>query len=272
MPKARPKLTAAGRLKQGDFRYTLISIISLLSFFLVWQLLCSSGLVSDRYLSTPIRTVLLFFDKLTNSKPDGNTLGVNVLTSLQVSMSGFVLAAGIGVPLGLLMGWYKGIDKFVRPLFEILRPIPPVAWIPFTILWLGIGLWAKAFIIFFTTMVPCVINSYTGVKLTNKTLINVAKTCGASNFQIFLKVAIPSSLPVMFAGLRIAIGNAWGCLVAAEMLAANAGLGFMIAMGRQFVRPDIIVLGMLVIGIVGVLFAVLVSLLERKLVGWRATK
>ena len=266
------KLSMADWLKRGDFKYTFIAIISVLGFFMIWQLLCVSGLVSDRYISTPIKIFSLFFNKWTNPNPDGATLGVNILISLQVALSGFALATTIGVPLGLLMGWYKGIDKFVRPLFEILRPIPPIAWIPFTILWLGIGLWAKAFIIFFTTMVPCVINSYTGIKLTNRTLINVAKTCGASNFQIFIKVGIPSSLPVMFAGVRIALGNAWGCLVAAEMLAANAGLGYMISMGRQFARPDIVILGMLVIGLIGAMLTTLLGKLERKLARWRAMK
>ena len=113
------------------------------------------------------------------------------------------------------------------------------------------------------------INTYTGIKLTNQTLINVAKTCGASNFQIFLRVGIPSSLPLMFAGIRISLGNAWGCLVAAEMLAANAGLGYMILMGRQFVRPDIVILGMLVIGLIGSILTWIVGQVEKRLVRGR---
>lgn len=268
----KQKTNTANLIKNGDFKYGLMAIICVLGFFVVWQFLCVSGIVADRYISTPLKIIVVFFRKMYDPKPDGSILLVNIATSLQVALSGFGLAVVIGVPLGLCMGWYKGIDRFIRPLFEILRPIPPIAWIPFTILWLGIGLRAKAFIIFFTSVVPCVINSYTGVKLTNKTLINVAKTCGASNFQMFTRVAIPSSLPVVFAGIRIGLGNAWGCLVAAEMLAANAGLGYMISMGRQFVRPDIVILGMLVIGLIGALFAAGLSKIENTMTRWRATR
>ena len=160
------------------------------------------------------------------------------------------------------------MDRFVTPLFEIIRPIPPISWIPLTILWLGIGLKAQAFIIFFSAFIPCVINSYTGIKQTSPVLINVAKTFGASNFTIFIKVGIPSSLPITFAGIRVALGNSWSTLVAAEMLASSAGLGYMILMGRAFARPDIIVLGMLVIGIIGAIMTALLELAEKKIVKW----
>ena len=233
-------------------------------------MLVETGLVSPRYLAPPTRVIMTFFDKFTNPNPDGATLPVNILVRLQVALSGYLLAIVLGVPLGLLMGWYKGVEKFVRPVFELLRPIPPVAWIPLTILWLGIGLWAKAFIIFFSAFVPCVINAYTGIRMTNPVFINVAKTFGASNFRMFMRVGVPSSLPMVFAGVRIALSNAWSTLVAAEMLAANAGLGYMILMGRQFVRPDVIILGMLVIGVIGVILSYLLARVEDRLVGWRA--
>ena len=107
------------------------------------------------------------------------------------------------------MGWFRGFDKFMRPIFEILRPIPPVSWIPLTIIWMGIGLQAKAFIVFFSAFVPCVINAYTGIKQSSPVLINVAKTCGASNFTVFRKIGIPSAMTMTFAGIRVALGNAW---------------------------------------------------------------
>lgn len=229
-------------------------------------MLLQFDLISSKYLSKPTELLTLFFTKFYDPRPDGSTLQTNILASLQVAVTGLVLAIAIGVPLGLFMGWYKGVFAFISPLFEILRPIPPVAWIPLTIVWLGIGLKAKAFIIFFSAFVPCVINSYTGIRQTNQTLINVAKTCGASNFTIFRRVGIPSALPVMFAGIRVALGNSWSTLVAAEMLAANAGLGYMIQMGRNFVRPDIILLGMGVIGGFGALFAAILGFFEKRFV------
>ena len=271
MAERKSRRQPAGKEREySRYYYTMLSVIGVLGFLLVWQMLVACGLVSSRYLAPPTRIILTFIDKLTNPNPDGSSLPVNIFVSLQVSLSGFLLAIAVGIPMGLFMGWYKGFDRFMRPVFELLRPIPPVAWIPLTIIWLGIGLWAKAFIIFFSAFIPCVINSYTGIRMTNQTFINVAKTFGASNFRMFLRVGLPSSLPMVFAGVRIALSNSWSTLVAAEMLAANAGLGYMILMGRQFVRPDIIILGMMVIGVIGVILTYALTKVEDWLVGWRA--
>ena len=255
--------------QRSKYQQTMLSIIGVLGFIIFWQWLSMSGYVSPRYLVPPLRILGLFFTKWVDSSPDGATLGVNILSSLSVALVGFVLAIAIGVPLGLLMGWYRGLDAFIRPIFEIVRPIPPVSWIPLTIVWLGIGLPAKAFIVFFAAFVPCLINSYTGIRQTSPVLINVAKTCGASNFTTFWKVGIPSAMTMTFAGVRVALGNSWATLVAAEMLAAASGLGYMILMGRQFARPDIIILGIVVIGAIGTLFTFGLGLLERKLLGWK---
>ncbi len=256
----------------GKTRYALLSAAGILGFLAIWQALVMTGIVQEKYLAAPTEIIRLFFVKLTDTAPDGNTLPFNIIASLRVSLTGLLTALLLGIPLGWVMGWYRWVDRFVTPLFEILRPIPPISWIPLTILWLGIGLRAKAFIIFFSAFIPCVINSYTGIKQTSKVLINVAKTCGASNFVIFLKVGIPYSLPITFAGIRVALGNSWSTLMAAEMLASSAGLGYMILMGRAFARPDIIVLGMLVIGVIGALLTGILEFAERKIVKWGGRK
>lgn len=255
--------------KQERYLLTMLSVIGVLGFVLIWQILVGTELVSSKYVTSPLEVLNLFIVKLSDTRPDGAVLGVNILASLQVSITGFLLAIVIGIPLGLTMGWYKGIDRFMRPIFEIIRPIPPVSWIPLTIVWLGIGLKAKAFIVFFSAFVPCVINAYTGIKQTSPVLINVAKTFGASNNMIFWKIGIPSAMTMTFAGLKVALGNAWATLVAAEMLAASAGLGYMILMGRQFARPDIILLGIVVIGIIGTLFTAILGSVENKVLGWK---
>jgi NitT/TauT family transport system permease protein len=247
----------------------MLSIIGILGFLILWQLISMSGIVESKYISTPIKVVSLFITKLTDPSPDGAVIGVNILSSLIVALSGFGLAMLIGIPLGYFMGWYRGFDSFMRPLFEIIRPIPPVSWIPLTIVWLGIGLKAKALIVFFAAFVPCLINSYTGIKQTSEVLKNVAKTCGASNFTIFWKVGIPSSMTMTFAGIKVAIGNAWATLVAAEMLAASSGLGYMILMGRQFGRVDLVILGIVVIGLIGTVITILLGMLENKVLGWK---
>lgn len=255
--------------KKNRYLYMILSFIGVLAFILIWQISVMTGLVSSRFLATPFQIINLFLVKLTDTSPDGATLGVNILSSLQIALVGFGMAIVVGVVLGLLMGWYRAFDYFMRPIFEIVRPIPPVSWIPLTIVWLGIGLKAKAFIVFFAAFVPCLINAYTGIRQTNPVLINVAKTCGASNFTIFRKIGIPSAMTMTFAGIRVALGNAWATLVAAEMLAASSGLGYMILMGRQFARPDIIILGIVVIGAIGTTFTALLGILERKMLGWK---
>ena len=255
--------------RKSKYQLTVLSIIGVLAFLLIWQFAVMGGLLPNRYVPMPSEVVKLFFVKWVDPNPDGAVLGVHILASLQVALTGFFLAIIIGVPLGLFMGWFRCFESFMRPIFEILRPIPPVSWIPITIIWLGLGLQAKAFIVFFSAFVPCTINAYTGIRQTSPALINVAKVCGASNFTIFRKIGIPSAMTMTFAGIRVALGNAWATLVAAEMLAANVGLGYMIQQGRSFARPDIIILGIVVIGILGVIFTWLLGLVEGKVLGWK---
>lgn len=270
MKKNEKKRDKLGRGRGCNaYMYAMLSVAGVLSFLFVWQMLVQFNIISGRYLSKPTELVVLFVRKFTDVTPDGATLPVSIWASLQVTLTGLALAIITGVPLGLCMGWFKGLDRFVTPIFEVIRPIPPISWIPLTVLWLGIGLRAKAFIIFFAAFIPCVINSYTGIKLTNKTLINVAKTSGASNIETFLKVGIPSAMPLAFSGIRVALGNAWSTLVAAEMLAASAGLGYMILMGRLFARPDVILLGMAVIGAIGAVFNSILSFVEKHVIKWR---
>lgn len=255
--------------KQETFRNTMLSISGVLLFFIIWEVLAVSGIVDSKKLTDVLSVFKLFIVKFTDPNPDGAVLLVNVWSSLEIALCGFGLAIVIGIPLGWLMGWYRGFDSFMRPIFEIIRPIPPVSWIPLTIVWLGVGLQAKAFIVFFAAFVPCLINSYTGIRQTKEVLKNVAKTCGASYFTTFWKVGIPSSLTMTFAGIKVAIGNAWATLVAAEMLAASSGLGYMILMGRSYGRVDLVIMGIVVIGALGVLIAALINLLENLVLGWK---
>lgn len=244
-------------------KYMTLCIIGILTFFGIWQLIVSIGIADQKLLPSPVKVFETIVQKIYQKEPDGNVLLVNIFASLQVALSGFLLALVIGIPLGLVMGWYRLAESFFRPIFELVRPIPPIAWIPLVVVWMGIGLKAKALIIFFSAFVPCVINAYTGICLTNKTYINVAKTFGASETEIFIKVGVPSSLPMVFAGIRVALGNSWSTLVAAEMLAATAGLGYMIQFGRTIARPDLVIAGMVVIGVIGAILSAILSYAER---------
>jgi NitT/TauT family transport system permease protein len=214
-----------------------ISLISFIAFLIAWELICRLGVIGPYQLVPPSQLVTTFILKLTSANPDGGTLFEHTETSLILALTGFGTAVIIGVPLGLFMGWYKPLD------------------IPLAIIWLGIGLPAKAFIIWLAAFVPCVINSYTGIKLTNPVLIRVAQIYGASSWETFYKIGVPSAIPMVFTGLKLSLNASWTTLVAAELLAASQGLGYLIQMGRRLSRPDIIIVGMLTIGFTGALMS-----------------
>lgn len=262
-------MTERGRARAAAQSYWWLSGLSLAGFFLVWHGLVALGIVPTTILESPVKVAQTFLMKLSSAYPDGATLGQHFKTSLTLALTGYVAAVVVGVPLGLLMGWYRTVDGIVRPLFEVVRPIPPIAWIPLSILWFGIGLPAKAFIIWLSAFVPSVINSYAGIRYTDPVLINVARTFGASHWETFLRVGVPWALPMVFTGLRLSLSSAWMTLVAAELLAATEGLGYMIQMGRTLARPDVIIVGMLTIGFAGALMALALERVEGRITPWR---
>ncbi len=265
---SKPQRAIAGRRPAAGSLWWL-SVISVLGFLVFWYVLVRFEIISRMLLASPEEVLTTFIAKLTSRAPDGATLGAHFRASLTLALTGYVSAVCVGVPLGLTMGWFRRIDEMVKPIFEMIRPIPPIAWIPLAILWLGIGLPAKAFIIWLSAFVPSVINSYAGIKLTEPVLISVSRTFGASNWETFLRVGVPSALPMVFTGLRLSLSSAWMTLVAAEMLAATEGLGYMIQMGRTLARPDVIIVGMLTIGCTGAAMGFLLEKLEGKLAPWR---
>ncbi len=252
--------------KNKDKKYIIYSILSIVTGLLIWHLATDVFKVfTPNELPSPVQVVKTFFVKMYDPKPDGATIPQHLISSLQVALSGYFLGALIGIPLGIIMAWYRRVDMFVRPLFDLLRPIPGIAWIPVMIMVLGIGLLSKAMVVFLSAFIACVINTYTGIKQTKIVHLWVAQTFGASNFETLIKVAIPTSLPMILAGLRISLGASWTTLVAAELLASTRGLGFMIQQCRGIFRPDVIIAGMISIGGTGAFLAHLITLLERKM-------
>ena len=256
-------------IKNKSRNLLFTSIISIVILLALWELSVQLGWITTRFFCAPSEVLNALIEKLTNRAPDGATLPVHILSSMKISMIGFLMAVLIGTPLGLLMGWYKPVDKFIRPAINLIRPIPAVGWIPLMIVLLGIGLAPKVFIVFLSAFVAVVLNSYAGIKLTNRAMINVSKTCGASNFTIFRRVGIPSAMPMVFTGWKVGLGLSWSTLVAAEMLASNDGLGYMILAGRQFMRVNLIMVGMLTIGVIGLILFALLNWLEKIVLKWR---
>lgn len=256
------------RKKKKFTKYTAISIISIITLFVVWELIVKLGLIDPGKLSAPSDIVKLFIFKLSNTYPDGATIQANTWASMKIVLKGFFFACAVGIPLGLVMGFFEGAERFFRPVFEIVRPIPTLAWVPIVLLIFGIGDSGKTFIIFIGSFVSLTINTYTGIKRTKTVLLNVAQTAGATRMQMFFRVGLPSAVPMIFTGLRIALGISMSTLVAAEMVAATIGLGYMMNQGRKLMETDLIFLGVVVIGILGFLANYLMGLLERKIAPW----
>lgn len=257
----------AKQKRKEKIKFGIVSVFSLCVFFTIWYV-CTAvlHLKPDYILPSPVQVVEALIGKLTNTAPDGATLFGHIAASLKVALSGYLLGALVGVSLGIAMAWFRRVDMFVTPLFDLIRPVPTIAWIPLMILWFGIGLGAKSAIIFVSAFVPCVINSYSGIKQTKSVHLWVAQTFGASRKEMLFTVAIPTALPLIFTGLRISLGTAWMTLCAAEMLASNKGLGYMVQINRSLARADLIVVAMLTIGLIGTLFTVGLNALERRFV------
>ena len=251
--------------RKGNGKYILISCASVCLVLLVWFVCINVlHLKSETVFPGPVKVFETFVEKLYTKAPDGATLLQHLWSSIRVALFGYALGAVVGVPLGIAMEWNKWVDRFVRPLFDLIRPIPGLAWIPMFILLFGIGITSKALVIFLGALIACVVNSYTGIQQTQELHLWVGDVFGASNAQKLFKIAIPTALPMIFTGLRVALGTSWTALVAAELLASTQGLGYMIQQARAISRPDIIIVGMLAIGAVGAVFDALLHLVEIK--------
>jgi NitT/TauT family transport system permease protein len=175
----------------------------------------------------------------------------------------YALAVAVGVPAGLLLGWHARSLRAVGPLLQVLRPISPIAWFPLAVLWFGIGNAPAVFVIFLAALFPIVLTTIQGVHGVPAGYVRLADNFGASRWMLFSQVIVPASFPVIMIGLRIAVGTAWIHLVAGEMLGAQSGLGFLINDARNFLRTDLVLAGMLVIGLLGLAMDRLMSAGER---------
>jgi NitT/TauT family transport system permease protein len=184
---------------------------------------------------------------------------------------GFGLAVLVAMPLGLWMGWVKGAYVTLNPLFQMLRPISPIAWFPIAILWFGVGDVSPIFLIFISSVFPMVVQTVAGVHTIEKRYLRAAANFGVSRTTLFRQVVIPAVLPQVIVGMRIGLGVAWLVVVAAEMIALHSGLGYLIIDSRNAGnRYDLVVAGMVIIGLIGLLLDRLMRLLEGlKVVRWR---
>ena len=199
------------------------------------------------------------------------TLWNHIGSSLFRVGSGYLLALTLAIPLGLLMGWFKGVFTALNPIFQILRPISPIAWIPLAILWFGVGDLSPIFLIFLSSLFPTIVETTVGVHTIERQYIRAAQNFGVSGLMLFRQVVIPAALPHIIVGMRISLGVAWLVVVAAEMIALRSGLGYLIIDSRNAGnRYDLVVAGMIIIGLTGLLLDNLMRRLEKiKEVRWR---
>jgi taurine transport system permease protein len=256
------------RREPGRVQWLVIACLSLAAIFGAWWLATRpDGLISPLFLPPPLE-VWEAFVRLWSRPYLGSTLGEHVAASLRIVAGGWLLAGVVGLPLGIAMGWWKKARWIAFPIFQILRPVPPLAWIPLAILWLGIGNSARIFVVFIAAIVPWVMNSMQAVYSIDGLLVRAAKTLGASDSQILTRVVCRTALPTLVAGARIALGNAWTTLVAAELLAATAGLGYIALNASRTLEMGILLVAMAIIGLLGALFSIGMQLLTRWVAPW----
>jgi len=194
-------------------------------------------------------------------------LFTHLLDSLRREFVAFIWALS-AIPLAIAMGWSKTINDQVDPLIEVLRPVPPLAWIPLSILWFGIGDVQNQFIIFLGMFFPILLNTIAGVKNIEPNIIRAARCLGASEIRILRRIVLRAALPQIITGIRVGLGVGWMALVAAELVGANSGLGFLINDARTLLRTDIVIVGMITIGIVGLIIDRTIRIIGRRTMPW----
>jgi NitT/TauT family transport system permease protein/taurine transport system permease protein len=193
----------------------------------------------------------------------------HILQSCKLVLMGFAAAVAVGVPLGLAMGWSKRAEAFTNPIFLLLRPIPPLAWIPLAIVWLGLGDAAKIMVIFVAAFVPSVINTYTGVRAMEPYLVEASAMLGVKRWTFIREVLVPGALPHIFTGLRLSLQASWTTLVAAELVGALFGLGQVLNAAAQDIFPAMIIVGMIFVGVCGGVMTWLLGRIEKRAMPWR---
>lgn len=196
------------------------------------------------------------------------TLWKHIAISLELVFFGFLVAVATGVPLGIAMGLSRRFEAFVNPIFLMIRPIPPLAWIPLAVVWFGLGIWAKIFVVWFAAFVPALINAYTGVRTADRTLIDAARIHGAGTSRLIFDVIVPSALPMIFTGLRLSLQASWTTLVAAQLVGAVAGLGHVLIVASIDIYPGMIFYGMVWVAILGALMTIALAQIERLAMPW----
>jgi len=234
-----------------------------------WWLLTATQVIPPTRFASPGE----FWDALRQVALTGYAdarLHAHILHSSKLVLLGFAVAIATGVPLGLAMGWSRRVEALANPAFLLIRPIPPLAWIPLAIVWLGLGDAAKVLVIWFAAFVPAVINSYAGVRALERHVIEAARMLGASRWMMMREVVIPGAMPHIFTGLRLSLQACWTTLVAGELIGAAAGLGHVLQQSALDLFPAMILVGMVFVALAGALMTWALGWVENRAMPWRS--
>jgi NitT/TauT family transport system permease protein len=242
----------------------LIGASSVTIFMLIWHTVASARIMPELFLPGPL-DIVRAFDQLFRQGAIWNDIWV----SGQEVVYGFGLAIVVGLPLGLLMGWYRRLNYALDPFISFFQSAPRIALLPLLIIWLGIGIWSKIAVIYLGAFFPIVINTMAGVRNLDPALIKAARSFGASDAQIFLTLALPGSVPFILSGLRLGLGHALIGVVAGELLAAQAGVGLMMAKAGATFQTAKVFAGLIIIAGTGLLVTSILQRIERRFQAWK---
>jgi taurine transport system permease protein len=266
---AAPAALKTSRFKvPGEGSSVVISVVTVVVLFVFWFAITNLGLIKPLFLPSPQAVWQQFHEYLTGAAND-KPLWQHFAASMLRVFVAFFLACVTAIPIGIAMGMSRVARGIFDPPIEFYRPLPPLAYLPLIIIWFGIDEMPKVLLIYLACFAPLALAARSGMKSAAQEQINAAYSMGASYGQVIRHVILPSALPEILVGMRIAIGFGWTTLVAAEMVAANVGLGQMVLNASNFLRTDIVVMGIIVIGVVAYLFDMLMRWIERKLVPWK---
>jgi taurine transport system permease protein len=273
-PPSVANAAPAARLKTSKFKVPgegssgVISVVTVIALLAVWLAVTNLGWVKPLFLPRP-QAVFQQFVEYLNGTANDKPLWQHFAASMARVFSAFFLACITAIPVGIAMGMSRVVRGIFDPPLEFYRPLPPLAYLPLIIIWFGIDETPKVLLIFLSCFAPLALAARSGMRSASQEQINAAYSMGASYWQVIHHVILPAALPDILIGMRIAIGFGWTTLVAAEMVAANVGLGQMVLNASNFLRTDIVVMGIVVIGVVAYLFDLLMRWVERRLVPWK---
>lgn len=242
---------------------TVDALLSLLVILAVWEAAVRLGVLRSTFLPSPSRLVATTADLIGTQ-----VLFINAAGSLLRVLAGFSIASVLGVGLGLVLSNWPAASRRVRPFFELLRPIPPIAWIPIAILWFGLGNPSAIFIVTIGAFFPIFFNTYSGINAVSQAYVNAARSLGAGRPLVVTDILLPAALPQILTGLRVGVGIAWTSVIAAEMVGAREGLGYAIQLNRTMLETDAVIVNMIVIGLLGWAMNFSAGKLEHRLTPW----